>query len=102
MEGSLSHESRTQNVSISPTDSPATGPYRSNVLLVELRPDDSRLEVIFDIRLAGKTAQRRGQRLLDMAVRILGHFHFETGDIQIGEHAIMYAAGIVEGKLHER
>lgn len=81
-------------------NTPAARTYASKVLLVELRSDHRSFEIVLDIGFAREAAEGRRQRLLDMAGGVAGHFHLETGDVQVGEHAVMRAAGIVEGKLH--
>lgn len=34
-----------------------------------------------------------------MAMSILRHLHLEAGDVEVGEHAILEIAGIVEREL---
>lgn len=75
--------------------------YRANVAFVELWPDDCNLHKILDVCHAWKPAKRRGEGLLDMAICIAGHFDLEAGKVEVGEHAVVGTACIVEGELVE-
>ena len=73
--------------------------YRSNVFLVELWPNDRGFYEISDVGLARESAQRRRKCFFDMPIGVTGHLDLQSGEIEIGEHTIVGAARIVEGKL---
>lgn len=73
--------------------------YRPNVFFVELRPDDGNFDKVADVCHARESAQRWRKRLLDMPIGIAGHLNPQASEIEIGEHAIMGTASIVERKL---
>ena len=65
-----------------------------------MRPNNGNLHVVPDIRRARKSTQGRGKGLLNMTVSLPGHLDLQTGDIQVGEHAIVVrAARIVKWDL---
>jgi hypothetical protein len=84
--------------SVSPL-SPLVLAYGSEIFLIELWPDDSGLDVVFDFRFTWKATQRRWEGLLDMLVQVGCELDIELPNLEIFEQARVDRAIIVEWKL---
>jgi len=71
----------------------------SNILFVELRADHSCFDEIFDICHSRESTQRWWEGLFYMTIGVTGHFDLESVEIEVGEHAVVGTACIVEWEL---